>query len=130
MIKSFGKYQSFQLGKTLVNCIETIIASFTIEGQEIEVFGQTTPTTLQNGYRHMVVEQRLLAKYGEDLRLQIIELKNQGLKTEPAFARALNIEGDPYIELLKLFRLAGGNNNASSFKSTPDNPLLKASVTK
>lgn len=72
-----------------------------MDGFEIEIFGQTIPTKQQFAYRHMMVEHNLLNKYGEVFRQQIIELKRQGHKTEPAFAIALNLTGDPYMELLK-----------------------------
>ena len=48
-----------------------------------------------------MVEYNLLNKHGEKFRQQIIELKRQGYKTEPAFALVLGLTGDPYIELLK-----------------------------
>ncbi|MNY83296.1 hypothetical protein D3C86_2259750 [compost metagenome] len=51
----------------------------------------------------MYVEYNLLSIHGEQFRQHIIELKKQGLKTEPAFAQALGIKGDPYLELLKLY---------------------------
>ena len=78
-----------------------IVANFFLDGFEIEIFGQTIPTKQQFAYRHLIVEHNLLNKYGEDFRQQIIELKRQGHKTEPAFAIALNLTGNPYTELLK-----------------------------
>jgi Domain of unknown function (DUF4269) len=78
-----------------------IVANFFLDGFEIEIFGQTIPIRQQFAYRHMIVEHNLLNKYGEAFRQQIIELKRQGLKTEPAFGIALDLTGDPYKELLK-----------------------------
>lgn len=73
-----------------------------MDGFEVEIFGQTTPTRSQFAYRHMIIEYNLLNKYGEAFRQQIIELKQEGYKTEPAFAIALDLTGNPYLELLKL----------------------------
>jgi hypothetical protein len=50
----------------------------------------------------MITEYRILLEKGEAFRSQIVELKRQGMKTEPAFALLLGLEGDPYLELLKL----------------------------
>jgi len=52
-------------------------------------------------HTHLIIEHKLLIKNGEDFRQQIIKLKRQGHKTEPAFAIALDLSGDPYMELLK-----------------------------
>lgn len=79
----------------------TIVANFFIGDFEIEIFGQNIPTNQQMAYRHLIVEHKLLNQYGEKFRKQIIKLKEEGNKTEPAFAIALNLEGNPYIELLK-----------------------------
>lgn len=79
----------------------TVIANFFLDGFEIEIFGQNIPTRLQFAYRHLIVEYNLLNKHGEKLRQKIVELKKQGWKTEPAFALALGLTGDPYAELLK-----------------------------
>lgn len=79
-----------------------VIANFSLDGFEVEVFAQAIPTRMQLGYRHMVVEHRLLQQHGAAFRAQIIALKQQGLKTEPAFAKALGLAGDPYLALLQL----------------------------
>jgi len=78
-----------------------IVANFVVDNFEIEIFGQSTPTKQQFAYRHLIVEHNLLNKHGEKFRQQIVEFKRQGYKTEPAFALALGLTGDPYIELLK-----------------------------
>ncbi|WP_316764747.1 DUF4269 domain-containing protein [Pedobacter aquatilis] len=77
-------------------------ANFFIDDFEIEIFGQNIPTKQQNAYRHMLIEYKILQEKGEDFRMQIIELKKQGYKTEPAFTRLLNLQGDPYEALLRM----------------------------
>lgn len=92
--KDFAVYESPKFG--------AIKANFIIDGFKIEIFGQNTPTTQQNAYRHMLIEHKLLLEKGEKFRQEIIDLKQQGYKTEPAFAKLLGLEGDAYHELLKL----------------------------
>ena len=79
-----------------------LVASFEVEGLAVEIFGQALPTAHQNGYRHLVVEARLLAAGGTALRRQVLALKAGGVKTEPAFAQVLGLAGDPYQALLAL----------------------------
>ncbi|MCC8408027.1 DUF4269 domain-containing protein [Mucilaginibacter sp. UR6-1] len=81
---------------------EQVTANFMLDGWEIEIFGQPIPTQLQYAYRHMIVEYNLLKLYGEKFRQRIIDLKKDGHKTEPAFAIALGLQGDPYQALLAL----------------------------
>lgn len=50
----------------------------------------------------MLVEHQILAQKGKDFRAKIIDLKKMGIKTEPAFAQLLGLQGDPYKSLLKL----------------------------
>lgn len=78
------------------------VASFYLGAFEIELFGQSLPTEQQHGYRHLVVEARLLAAGGAALRQKVTQLKAQGMKTEPAFAQLLALPGDPYQALLTL----------------------------
>jgi hypothetical protein len=60
------------------------------------------PTARQNGFRHLLVEAAVLAAGGEQWRRAVRRLKQQGLKTEPAFANLLRLSGDPYVALLEL----------------------------
>lgn len=96
----FGKENEFTIREAIINEKESIIANFKINDFEIEVFGQNTPTKDQNGYKHMIIEHEILQSKGENFRLEIIKLKQNGYKTEPAFAFLLGLKGDPYVELL------------------------------
>lgn len=99
--EKFAHYPSFNSYETHIRGQKVIIAGFMADEWEVEIFGQELQTNLQNGYRHMIVEHQLLQIHGNQLREKVIMLKKQGYKTEPAFAAALNIGGDPYLELLK-----------------------------
>jgi len=46
-------------------------------------------------------EFQILEKEGEAFKHKIIALKKQGVKTEPAFAKVLDLVGDPYEAILK-----------------------------
>jgi hypothetical protein len=97
----FGNETDFQIRETLIDNQETIIANFKINAFEIEIFGQNIPTKNQNGYKHMIIENEILQAKDENFRVEIIKLKQNGYKTEPAFAYLLGLNGDPYSELLK-----------------------------
>jgi hypothetical protein len=79
-----------------------VVASFRADGWQIEVFGDARPVGLQEGWRHFEVERRLLALGGEDLRAAVMKRRRDGMKTEPAFADVLRLDGDPYVALLDL----------------------------
>lgn len=98
----FGPEQHFRLHCKVIGGRASVVCSFEKEGFTIEIFGQDQPSRLQNAYRHLLIEARLLEERGPEFRQQIIELKQQGLKTEPAFARLLGLEGDAYEALLRL----------------------------
>ncbi|MGO1548555.1 MAG: DUF4269 domain-containing protein [Nesterenkonia sp.] len=79
-----------------------LCVAFNTETFPVEFFIQNKPVREQRAFRHMVTEYVLLEREGEDLRGQIKQLKASGLKTEPAFAQALRLQGDPYLALLNL----------------------------
>lgn len=77
-----------------------IVLNFMLEEFPVEIFGQNKPTIEQNAYRHMIAEYKILQTEEEDFKQKIIELKNKGIKTEPAFGMLLGLE-NPYEDLLK-----------------------------
>ncbi|TDW46596.1 uncharacterized protein DUF4269 [Flavobacterium sp. 270] len=97
----FGNESFFTIRETIIDNVESVISSFKIEDFEIEIFGQNIPSKNQNGYKHMIIEHKILQLKGENFRLEIIKLKQNGLKTEPAFAFLLGLKGNPYSELLE-----------------------------
>ncbi|NUY79329.1 DUF4269 domain-containing protein [Flavobacterium sp. MAH-1] len=99
--EEFATYEGFQIKELEIGNLETVLCTFSFSGYEFEIFGQTIPVHEQMGYRHMVIEHRILERNGNDFKNKIVELKRNGLKTEPAFAQLLGLEGDPYLELLK-----------------------------
>lgn len=88
VVELFGACELFSI-REREDKEETVIAGFYADGFMIELFGQNIPCRQQLAYRHMLVEHALLNKYGEPFRREIIALKKQGYKTEPAFAKML-----------------------------------------
>lgn len=97
----FGEMDQFKWHKTSVRNELSIVCNFMIEDFPVEIFGQAIESNKQMAYRHLLIENQLLKEKGEHFRKEIIRLKETGLKTEPAFAALLNLQSDPYIELLK-----------------------------
>lgn len=100
-LAGFAEYAGYAL-RPASTAPPALVALFEVEGLAVEVFGQALPTACQNGYRHLVVEARLLAAGGAALRRQVLALKANGVKTEPAFAQVLGLPGNPYQALLAL----------------------------
>lgn len=98
----YGHLPSFQLERISSKGHEALVGHFYYNGVALEVFGQAVPTSQQYAFRHLLVEAAILQVGGEAWRLAIQRLKQQGLKTEPAFAWLLHLPGDPYEALLTL----------------------------
>jgi len=101
LTERFKDDNGFTLQQVIVNNQKTVLANFWCDGFEVEVFGQNIPVKEQMGYLHMVAEHKILTHFGEDFRQQIMALKKAGYKTEPAFAKLLNLQGDPYTAILE-----------------------------
>lgn len=81
---------------------DVVVCNFIAESESIEIYASPVPTHLSRAFIHMIVEERLLRLGGENFRGRIIALKKSGLKTEPAFAEMLALNGDPYEEIVHL----------------------------
>lgn len=101
---NFSSYADFFIEDKLVQNQPTLLCRFNVEAFPIEVFVQPIPVNQQYGYRHMVIEHWLLEKHGKPFIKQIMELKRNGIKTEPAFADLLRLKGNPYEALLDFER--------------------------
>ncbi|WP_345742085.1 DUF4269 domain-containing protein [Cellulophaga baltica] len=102
LLDQFSQKKDFKVYSILQNDIESTIAEFKTENFLFEIFGQNIPTERQDAYRHMIIERNILKEKGFEFKQKVKDLKSSGIKTEPAFAKLLGLEGDPYIELLKL----------------------------
>ena len=82
---------------------ESLQASFPLR---VEVFAEAQSVWRQNAVRHLFIEDRLLSRGTPEQnafnRRAIRQLKAEGMKTEPAFARHFHLEGEPYSALLEL----------------------------
>jgi len=92
----------FELRKTTGQGLPSLVCSFRYEDFEVELFGQACPSRQQYAVRHLLIEQRILAAGGEPWRAAVWQLKQQGIKTELAFAALLQLPGNPYHALLTL----------------------------
>jgi hypothetical protein len=100
--ETLGDRPGFRCERHPVGTTLAVVAHFRSNALPVEVFGQPLPIDRQRGYRHLLVEARLLALGGEPLRGAVARERRAGLKTEPAFARALGLDGDPYERLWTL----------------------------
>lgn len=99
----FSKFKNFNIK---YHEDRIIICNFIVDNIEIEIYASNIDSEKSNGYRHMLIEYRLLNLYGEGFKKEIIKLKKSGLNTEPAFAKLLNLTGNPYDKLLALEHLS------------------------
>ncbi|MCW2259876.1 MULTISPECIES: DUF4269 domain-containing protein [Sphingobacterium] len=97
LLKSFAQFAQFRLS-TFSN--GALTSNFMLEDTLIEIYATDIDTEKQNGYLHMIKEYEILQARNDSFKMEIIKLKKQGIKTEPAFCKLLNISGDPYVELL------------------------------
>lgn len=87
--------------EAIIHDTPTVVANFQYGGFEFELFGQPRAVEQQNAYLHMIVEHHLLMTIPH-IKTEIIRLKEQGMKSEPAFAQVLGLVGNPYDELIIL----------------------------
>lgn len=104
----YGNLDGFHIVRRQRNGLPTSICRFQFRDFPIELFAQARPSEEQNAYRHMLAESALLRAGGEEARAAIRQLREDGLKTEPAFGRYFCLEGDPYEALLAVAEMSAG----------------------
>lgn len=97
----YGNYEGFQLKEVTINHIYSVVTRFRYAEFDFELFAQPIKVDKQHAYLHMIVEHHLLTK-NPNLKEEVIYLKQLGMKTEPAFAKLLSLEGNPYDAILEL----------------------------
>lgn len=90
------------IAKQWVHPPRPVVASFEAAGWRVQLYGEAILVEQQRGWRHFTVERRLLSLGGHGFRAAVLALRQRGMKTEPAFAAALELRGDPYLALLDL----------------------------
>lgn len=101
----YGHYESFRAEALLDGAMPTMFVELVCRGFKVEFFAQQIPVRHQVAFRHMEIEERLLRLAGFEARRAIRTLKEQGVKTEPAFAKYFGLDGDPFQALLDLSKL-------------------------
>ncbi|WP_164669735.1 DUF4269 domain-containing protein [Virgibacillus doumboii] len=95
----FGEQEAFVIKRTVIRDFPVVKANFFFKEFEFELFGQSQPVKKQYAYLHMIVENYLLEQ-NPALKEEVLRLKKRGWKTEPAFSKALGLNGDPYERLI------------------------------
>lgn len=78
-----------------------VVAQFETEAFPVEIFGKERPVQDQMAWRHLTAMKRLL-NVEPRLRETVRAMKKEGVGTEPAFAKLLDLDGDPYEAMLSL----------------------------
>ncbi len=102
LVEKYSHLPHFKIETTEVDFEPTVVSNFVFDGVPFEVFVQSTPSVRQRGYLHFLVEERLLKLGGGAFKSAVTALRADGIKTEPAFAKLLKLQGDPYEALLAL----------------------------
>lgn len=99
--QEFSHIPNFELSQGHQNGADYSLCKMRYRDLPVEIFSSTDSTFSQNGFLHFQAEEKLL-KYGlTDWQADVIKLKSNGLKTEPAFALLLKqAEVDPYQYIL------------------------------
>lgn len=102
MTTAFGDRPAFRAEVAPYLGRPSSIVRLTLPGLPVEIFARPEPVEVHESFRHHKAAQRLLAIGGDPLRERVRGLKAMGMKTEPAFAVALGLEGDAGLAMLDL----------------------------
>lgn len=97
---AWGAGPDFFVAERVWQNVPAVICHVRVDSLFCEMFAQAQPVAWQRGFRHLIAEWRLLTAGGDALYHAVRAARMRGLKTEPAFAEVLRLEGDPYVALL------------------------------
>jgi len=100
--RAYGHLNSYTSNTVQGRNGDVCVINFYTDNFEIELYAQNVPSSLQNAYRHMDIEYRVLELASDTFKVEVVSCKSSGLKTEPTFAKLLNLSGDPYQALLDI----------------------------
>jgi hypothetical protein len=104
LTSQYSQFKNFRIKTEFIKNELSLICNFNFQEIAFEIFVQRIDSVKQTAYRHFLIEERLL-KLGQNLLSEKIKVyRKQGLKTEPAFTKALGLHGDAYQILLDLQR--------------------------
>lgn len=98
----YGHFSHYKAQRVFVDELDSLIVNFSFEQVSFEVFAQNKPVAFQKAFTHFQIEERLLKMGGDEFQKAVITQRQEGLKTEPAFAQVLGLKSDPFNELLIL----------------------------
>jgi len=99
----YGGKEKFILKRLIIKGVPVVKAKFVFGGFEFELFAQSQPVKEQYAFLHMIIENALLEQFPY-IRAEVIRLKKEGMKTEPAFCKIFDLDGDPFESLLQYGR--------------------------
>lgn len=104
MHKDHGAQEDFLMYRRAAddNGPEALVVRIETAAWPVEITAQSRPTVEQIPYRHYAVLNRLLRLGGPELREEILARKEEGARTEQAFADALGLDGDASSVILAL----------------------------
>lgn len=120
----YGDNAEYSVSRRRIRGISAIIIRFSYEGFLIELFGQPLPSGEQYGFRHLLIEAWLLQYGGNAARQEIRQLKQAGMKTEPAFARYFQLPGDPYDTLFAMSQWSAARRKQYLKQKSASDPSL------
>lgn len=97
----FRNLPNYSFSEKTIALRVTLVCRFQTKKFQYEIFGQSVEPTEQYAWIHLMVENRFLTLADSSFREEIRNLKRQGMKTEPAFCKLLDLKGDPYKTLIQ-----------------------------
>lgn len=98
----YEKHDKFECSKTINDKKEKLIINFDFKHVSFELIAQTKPIVEQSAFKLFQVEERLLKLGGGPFKQKVMGFYLKGVERIQAVAEALELETNPYDELLKL----------------------------